>query len=150
VILNLAPAHVLSRETLQQVSVLILNETEATLLSGQRVESLEDAGIVATILHEAGIPMIVMTLGSRGALLVTTDAAGQLHSIYQPAPKVQVIDTTAAGDCFVGAFTVAMTEGQSAEDALRFAVHASALKVTKLGAQSGLPTREEVYASYHS
>ena len=150
VILNLAPAHPLSRETLQQVSVLILNETEATLLSGQRVESMEDARIVATVLHESGIPTIVMTLGSRGALLVTTDAAGQLHSIYQPAPKVQVIDTTAAGDCFVGAFTVALTAGQSSEEALRFAVHASALKVTRFGAQSGLPTREEVYASYHS
>ncbi len=149
VILNLAPAHPLPREVLQQVSVLILNETEATLLSGQSVESIEDARIVATVLHESGIPMIVITLGSRGALLVTTNVAGQLHSIYQPAPKVQVIDTTAAGDCFVGAFTVALTEGQSAEDALRFAVYASALKVTRFGAQSGLPTREEVYASYH-
>ena len=55
-----------------------------------------------------------------------------------------MLDTTAAGDCFVGAFTVARTEGQSPEDALRFAVYASALKVTKFGAQSGLPTREEV------
>jgi len=150
VILNLAPAHALPKETLQQVSALIVNETEATLLSGQRVESIQDARIVATVLHESGIPTVVMTLGSRGALLVTTDTAGQLHSVYQPAPKVQVIDTTAAGDCFVGAFTVAFTERQLPEDALRFAVHASALKVTRFGAQSGLPTREEVYASYHS
>lgn len=149
VILNLAPAQPLPRETLEQLSVLILNETEATLLSGQRVESLEDAGIVATVLHESGIPTVVMTLGSRGALLVTADTAGQVHRIYQLAPKVQVIDTTAAGDCFVGAFTVALIEGQSAEDALRFAVHASAVKVTKFGAQSGLPTRKEVDASYH-
>ena len=149
VILNLAPAQPLPREMLEQLSVLILNETEATLLSGQRVESLEDAGIVATVLHESGIPTVVMTLGSRGALLVTADTAGQVHRIYQPAPKVQVVDTTAAGDCFVGAFTVALIEGQSAEDALRFAVHASAVKVTKFGAQPGLPTREEVDASYH-
>jgi ribokinase len=150
VILNLAPAQPLSKETLQQVSVLILNETEAALLSGQRVESLEDARIVATVLHESGISTVVMTLGSRGALLVTLDTTGQSRSIYQPAPKVQVLDTTAAGDCFVGAFTVALIEGQPAEEALRFAVHASSLKVTKFGAQSGLPTREEVYATYHS
>lgn len=150
VILNLAPAQPLSKEMLQQVSVLILNETEAALLSGQRVESLEDARIVATVLHESGISTVVMTLGSRGALLVTLDTTGQSRSIYQPAPKVQVLDTTAAGDCFVGAFTVALIEGQPAEEALRFAVHASSLKVTKFGAQSGLPTREEVYATYHS
>jgi ribokinase len=71
---------------------------------------------------------------------------GGTNIIYQPAPRVQVIDTTAAGDCFVGALTVALTEGQTPEDALRFAVYASALKVTKFGAQTGLPRRSEVEA----
>lgn len=150
VILNLAPAQSLSRETLRQVSILIVNETEATLLSGQRVEGLEDATIVATVLHDYGIPTVVITLGPRGALMVTDDKAGKTQCIYQDAPKVQVVDTTAAGDCFVGALAVALTEQQSPAEALRFAVYASALKVTKFGAQSGLPTREEVLASYHS
>jgi ribokinase len=150
VILNLAPAQPLPRTTLSQVSVLILNETEAGILSGQRVESVDDARIVAAVLQGYGIETAVITLGAHGALLVTTDDAGKKQSIYQAAPKVAVVDTTAAGDCFVGAFTVALTEGQSPEDALRFAVHASALKVTKFGAQSGLPTKEEVLASYHS
>jgi ribokinase len=149
VILNLAPAHPLPRATLEQISVLILNETEASILSGQRVESTEDARIVASVLHEYGIKMVVITLGARGALLVTTDGDGKPYNIFQPAPHVNVVDTTAAGDCFVGALTVALTEGQSPEDALRFAVYASALKVTKFGAQSGLPRREDVLAAYY-
>lgn len=150
VTLNLAPAQRLPRETLRQLSVLIVNESEASLLSGQGVESVEDAERVATLLHDYGIPTVVVTLGARGALLVTTDRTGQRHTIHQAAPAVKVVDTTAAGDCFVGALTVALTEGQKPEEALRFAVYASALKVTRFGAQSGLPTREEVFATYHS
>jgi ribokinase len=150
VVLNLAPAQPLPNETLKQVETLIVNETEASLLSGQRVESLEDAGIVATVLHEQGIAMVVLTMGGQGAILAGNDGTGKSRTIYQPAPKVQVIDTTAAGDCFVGALTVALTEGQAAEDALKFAVYASALKVTKFGAQSGLPTRDEVEALLRS
>lgn len=149
VILNLAPAQPLPGETLARLSVLIVNESEASLLSGQRVESLEDAIVVANVLHDAGIPTVVITLGSQGALLITSDSDGNRQRFHQHAPKVQVIDTTAAGDCFVGAFTVALVEGQSPEDALRFAVVASALKVTKFGAQSGLPTRKEVHATLY-
>lgn len=150
VTLNLAPAQQLPRETLRQLSVLIVNEGEASLLSGQSVESVEDAERVATLLHDQGIPTVVVTLGARGALLVTSDAVGQRSSIHQAAPAVKVVDTTAAGDCFVGALTVALTKGQKPEEALRFAVYASALKVTRFGAQSGLPTREEVLATYYS
>jgi ribokinase len=150
VVLNLAPGQPLSKEVLRQLEVLIVNETEASLLSGQRVDSLEDAHIVATVLHEQGIPKVVLTLGSQGALLATSEGSGKTRIIYQSAPVVQVIDTTAAGDCFVGALTVALNEGQSPEDALRFAVYASALKVTKFGAQSGLPTRAEVDAFLQS
>ncbi len=149
VILNLAPAQQLPRKTLQQLSVLVVNETEAGLLSGQRVENVEDAKIVATVLVEYGIATVVITLGSRGALLATRDKPGErIRSFYQEAPKVHVVDTTAAGDCFVGALTVALTEKQTPEQALRFATYASALKVTRFGAQSGLPTREEVIAFY--
>ncbi|MBE3560306.1 MAG: ribokinase [Ktedonobacteraceae bacterium] len=152
VILNLAPAQMLPREILQQVQVLVLNETEAALLSGQRVESEEDARVVATVLHNYGIRMVVITLGAQGALLVTSDEGGEPQYLYQPAPRVQVMDTTAAGDCFVGALVVALVEGQTAKQALRFAVLASALKVTRFGAQPGLPAREEVlaFAAYHA
>jgi ribokinase len=146
VVLNLAPARSLPWETLSQLTVLIVNETEATMLSGQRIDTLDDARTVATVLHEHGIPTVIITLGAQGALLATSDRAGTTQCLHQSAPRVQVIDTTAGGDCFAGAFTVAMTEGQAARDALRFAVYASALKVTKFGAQSGLPTRAEVEA----
>lgn len=146
VILNLAPAQPLPWETLRQVSVLIVNETEASMLSGLRVDSLDDARIVAGGLSGRGIPVVIITLGAQGALLASTSPTGETQVVHQPAPKVQVIDTTAGGDCFAGAFTVAYTEQQSLPDALRFAVYASALKVTKFGAQSGLPTRKEVEA----
>jgi ribokinase len=145
VVLNVAPAQPLAVETLKQVSVLVVNETEASLLSGQRITNLEDARIVGTVLHEQGITTVALTLGSQGAVLVFDDA-GQTRIIHQEAPKVQVVDTTAAGDCFVGALTVALTEGQPPDAALRFAVTASALKVTRFGAQSGLPRRAEVDA----
>lgn len=150
VVLNVAPAQALPEELLKRVSVLVVNESEASMLSGQRVESLEDAQIVGKVLHSYGIPTVVITLGARGAILVTDDSKGHSRTIYQAVPNVRVVDTTAAGDCFVGALTVALTEGQSPEKALRFAVNASALKVTKFGAQSGLPTREEVNATYYS
>ncbi len=146
VVLNLAPAQPLSWETLSQLAVLIVNETEASMLSGQRVETLDDARAVATILHEHSILTVIITMGAQGALLTTSDHAGKLIYFHQSAPTVQVIDTTAGGDCFVGAYTVALSEGQPPQDALRFAVYASALKVTKFGAQSGLPTRAEVEA----
>ena len=146
VVLNLAPAQPLPWEILQQVDILIVNENEASLLSGQRVESREDAYIVATVLREHGISTVVITLGAQGALLAHDDGMGGTNIVYQDAPKVQVIDTTAAGDCFAGALAVALTEGQTPQDALRFAVYAGALKVTKFGAQTGLPGRAEVEA----
>ncbi|GAC1307586.1 MAG: ribokinase [Ktedonobacteraceae bacterium] len=150
VVLNLAPGLPLPKESLRKLEVLVVNETEASLLSGQRVESPEEARMVARVLHEQGIPKVVITLGSQGAVLASGDGAGKTRIIHQCAPRVQVVDTTAAGDCFVGALTVALIEGQPPEDALRFAVYASALKVTKFGAQSGLPTRKEVEDFLHS
>lgn len=148
VVLNVAPAYALPREVLRHVSILIVNETEATMLSGQRVEDLEDARIVGEVLHGYGIATVVITLGVRGAVLVDSDEAGTVSYLHQPAPRVQVVDTTAAGDCFCGALTVALAEGQSSGAALRFAVNASALKVTRFGAQPGLPTRADVLAAY--
>lgn len=146
IILNLAPARPLSYEFLRQLSVLIVNESEATLLSGQRIESLDDAKIVANVLHERGIPTVVVTLGDRGSLLVTNNAQGKAYQVYQATPEVNVVDTTAAGDCFTGAFTIALIEGKSPRECLRFATYAGALKVTRFGAQPGLPGREEVEA----
>ncbi len=156
VILNAAPAVPLPGETLKQLAVLIVNETEAVTIAAslpnsgisahsiQRVDSLEDARLLAAALHEHGIARVVITLGAQGAVMVTNDEAGNARSLHQPAPVVPVVDTTAAGDCFAGALTVALSAGEGPESALRFAVCASALKVTHFGAQSGLPVRAEV------
>lgn len=145
-ILNLAPAQALPLETLRQLDVLIVNEMEACFLldelsgrSGATIKNLSEASLLAKNLHSQGISKVVITLGEQGAML-----AYQGNTVHIPAPAVQVVDTTAAGDCFVGAFTVALTEDMEISQALRFAVDASALKVTKFGAQSGLPTRAEV------
>lgn len=153
VVLNLAPALAMPLEILRQLHVLIVNETEASFLrdtlagsssTSLLVQDIEEASLLAAQLHELGIPHVVVTLGSHGAILAHKDASGATECIHQQPPRVQVVDTTAAGDCFAGAFTVALTEGQEPAEALRFAVYASALKVTKFGAQSGLPTRQEV------
>ncbi len=146
VVLNFAPAQALAWEILKQVDVLVLNEIEAGFLTGMQIDNQEEAGIAATMIQEQRIRQVVVTLGARGAVLASHDGNGKAKTYYQAAPKVQAIDTTAAGDCFVGAYTVALTEEKSPEEALRFAVFASALKVTKFGAQSGLPTRAEVEA----
>ena len=146
VVLNFAPAQPLAWETLRQLQVLIVNEIEAGFLSGTQVDNQKGARFAAALIHKRGIPQVVVTLGARGAVLASDDGIGNTQTSYQPAAKVKAIDTTAAGDCFVAAFTVALTEGKNPEDALQFAVYASALKVTKFGAQSGLPTRAEVEA----
>ena len=150
VVLNLAPAQALPLETLRQLDVLVVNETEAcflrdSLADAQKpasvISDLSEASLLAMNLHRRGIDNVVITLGAQGAVL-----AYDGNTVHVPAPAVQVVDTTAAGDCFAGAFTVALSEGQEVASALRFAVYASALKVTKFGAQSGLPTRAEVEA----
>ena len=153
VVLNLAPAHALPLETLRQLHVLVLNEVEAsflrdTLAGASAVSPVpqtpQEASQLAVKLHERGIPRVVITLGAQGALLAHKDETGESEVLHQEPPQMQVVDTTAAGDCFVGAFTVALLEGQPPAAALRFAVFASALKVTRPGAQSGLPYRAEV------
>ena len=153
VVLNLAPAHALPLETLRQLHVLVLNEVEAsflrdTLAGASAVSPVpqtpQEASQLAVKLHERGIPRVVITLGAQGALLAHKDETGECELLRQEPPQMQVVDTTAAGDCFVGAFTVALLEGQPPAAALRFAVFASALKVTRPGAQSGLPYRAEV------
>ena len=144
VVLNFAPAHPLAWEILKQLHVLILNEIEAGFLLDTQIDNPDEARNAATMIQKQGIQHVVVTLGARGAVLASDDGSGNTQTFYHTAPKVQAIDTTAAGDCFVGAFTVALIEGKNPEDALKFAIYASALKVTKFGAQSGLPTRAEV------
>jgi ribokinase len=139
VILNPAPSCPISPEFLRLVDCLVLNETEAQTMTGLSVKDLPSAQAAARQLVGYGVPEVILTLGERGALLMTVDGA-----IHVPARKVRAIDTTAAGDAFIGALAVAGVKGFLLEDAVRYATCAGTLAVTKLGAQTSLPTDEEV------
>ncbi len=139
VVLNPAPASPLEPSLLEKVTYFIPNETEAEFFTGIKVHDLESAKEAATKLQQSGIKTVLLTLGEKGVL-----AAHAGEFFHEEAIAVQAVDTTAAGDVFVGGFAVALTEGKSVKEAVRFAKHAAALSVTKLGAQSSIPNRKDV------
>jgi ribokinase len=139
VILNPAPANKLSAELLSKLYLITPNETEAEIISGINVHDDESAIKAAAKITEMGVEKVVITLGSKGALIYENGK----HEIV-PAHKVKAVDTTAAGDVFNGAMTVALSEGKSLTEAVRFACKASAISVQRAGAQSSVPYRHEV------
>ncbi|MCS2148639.1 ribokinase [Scandinavium manionii] len=139
VALNPAPARELPDELLSLVDIITPNETEAEKLTGVRVENDEDAAKAAQVLHDKGIDMVIITLGSRG---VWASQRGNGQRV--PGFKVQAIDTIAAGDTFNGALMTALLEGTELPEALRFAHAAAAIAVTRKGAQPSVPWRKEI------
>jgi ribokinase len=139
VVLNPAPARVLSDELLALVDIITPNETEAEKLTGIRVENDDDAARAAKALHEKGIETVIITLGSRG---VWISVKGDGRRV--PGFKVKAIDTIAAGDTFNGALATALLEGESIDNAIRFAHAAAAIAVTRKGAQPSVPWRKEI------
>jgi len=139
VILNPAPARPLPPELLALVDILIPNETETALLTGLPVENDAQAQDAAARLLELGVGAVILTLGSRGALLTTAE-----DSRLSPAFPVQPVDTTAAGDAFVGGLAVALGEGKSLAEAMVWGNAAGGLATTVLGAQPSLPRRDAV------
>ncbi|WPN21864.1 ribokinase [Pseudomonas marginalis] len=140
VILNPAPASApLPAEWYASIDYLIPNESEATALSGVTVDSIDSAKAAATHLIQAGAGKVIITLGAQGALF--TDGQGFEHLL---APKVKAVDTTAAGDTFVGGFAAALANGKSEAEAIRFGQVAAALSVTRAGAQPSIPTLHDV------
>ncbi|MBS0226766.1 MAG: ribokinase [Proteobacteria bacterium] len=135
VVLNAAPAQVLPRGLLDNVDVLIVNEGELAMLAGGHGGA--DLSMQCKAL---GVCCVVVTLGARGALVWRRDQP----MIEHPAFAVDVVDTTGAGDVFCGVFTAELAGGVTLEVAMRHAAAASALACTKLGAQSGTPTRVEL------
>ncbi len=141
VVLNPAPAQALDGALLKHVDVLVPNQSELGLLTGMAVESIEEVTAAAKALRATGVKSVIVTLGGDGVLVLEEQRATHL-----PPYTVKVVDTTAAGDAFVGAFAVALGRGESLVEAARWGNAAGALAVTKPGAQPSLPSRSEVEA----
>ncbi|MCD9494930.1 ribokinase [Photobacterium carnosum] len=139
VILNPAPARVLSDELLACVDMITPNETEAEVLTGVTVTDAESAQQAANILHAKGIQTVMITLGAKGVWL-SQDGRGDIIAGF----RVEATDTTAAGDTFNGAFVTGLLDGLVLESAIKFAHAAAAISVTRFGAQTSIPTRKEV------
>ncbi len=139
-ILDPAPAQELRPELLKMVDVLTPNETEAQILTGIEVTSKRDsARTAAKKLLECGVKSVILTMGAKGFLL-----ASDKMMEFVPAVKVDAVDATAAGDAFTGSLAVGLAQGRELFDAALFANQVAALSVTKMGAQSSMPTREAV------
>lgn len=142
VILNPAPAsRPLPADWYASIDYLIPNESEASALSGLPVDSLASAETAAARLIAMGAGKVIITLGAQGSLFA--NGKGFEHF---PAPKVKAVDTTAAGDTFVGGFAAALAAGKNEADAIRFGQVAAALSVTRAGAQPSIPTLSDVQA----
>jgi ribokinase len=138
---NVAPARAFDFSLIPKVNILVLNEVEAGFLAGIQVDNEADAEKAATILVGKGVDKVIITLGSKGAFVLTKTEKARVTAF-----QVEAVDTTAAGDTFCGAFAVALVEGNPLKDALQFASAAAAISVTRMGAQPSAPTREEIDA----
>ena len=140
VILNPAPApDAIPKDVLKCIDWLTPNETELAWLSCMPCEEPTQVEEAAAKLRRLGVKNVLVTVGSQGAYLCT-DTVSELI----PTQHVKAVDTTAAGDCFNGAFAVALSEGKSPAEAVAFANRAASVSVTREGAQSSLPWRKEL------
>lgn len=141
VILNPAPAAPLSPELLQKIDILTPNKTEASMIAGIPVTNMESAKKAAKLICSKGVKTVVVTMGPLGAVICESGKCSLVE-----ARKVETVDTTAAGDVFNGAIAVALSEGKNMTEAVKFACDAAAISVTRLGAQSSIPYRNELVA----
>ncbi|MBR5402703.1 MAG: ribokinase [Bacteroidales bacterium] len=139
VVLNPAPACPLPEELFRNIDLFIPNETELEKFSGMPVTNEQEAQKAAAAMQAKGVGKLIVTMGSKGALICEGGPA-----VFVPAHKVKAVDTTAAGDTFCGALCVAIAEGKSLKEAAEFACAASALTVQKMGAQNSIPYRKDL------
>jgi ribokinase len=138
-ILDPAPARRLNPKLLEMTDVIKPNETEAGILTGIKVTDQNSARKAAINLFERGVKNVILTLGAKGALLFNKDT-----NEFFPAKKVKAVDSTAAGDAFVGGLAFCIAAGRSLSEAVSFANDVAALSVTKMGAQTSMPSMKEV------
>jgi ribokinase len=139
VVLNPAPAQAVPDDLLGQVDILTPNETEAEMLLGGRDAGLGGVAPTAQALRDRGVGTVIVTMGREGVFVVGPE--GEYHI---PGRRVTAVDTTGAGDAFSGALAYAWGGGQDLRAAIQFAIAVSALSVTRRGAQTSLPNRDEV------
>jgi ribokinase len=139
IVLNPAPAQALPEELFSKLFLFTPNETEAGFYTGVEIMDMDSARKAAAILLKKGVDNVVITMGSKGAYF--TNASEEM---LIPTPVVSAVDTTAAGDVFNGALCVALAEDKTWKESLVWACQAAAFSVTRMGAQSSTPTREEL------
>jgi len=142
VLLNPSPMRPFDAALWPLIDTLVVNEVEAGALVGQPVATVHEAAAAGAALRARGVARVIVTLGAAGAVVIDGDGAR-----HHPAPQVKVVDTTAAGDTFLGAVAVALASGASLDEAASLGIRASALCVTRPGAQPSIPTRDEVLRS---
>ncbi|WP_053955481.1 ribokinase [Inediibacterium massiliense] len=140
-ILNPAPAQKLDKSIIENVDLLIPNETELEILSGIEINNEEDVIKASKSLIEKGVESLIVTLGEKGSMYIDEKGFKKFK-----AHKVKAVDTTAAGDSFIGGVCVSLSEGKTIEEAIGYGSKVGALTVTKKGAQSSLPYKEEIEA----
>ncbi|RZM30127.1 MAG: ribokinase [Pedobacter sp.] len=138
VILNPAPANEGIKDYFNLIDIITPNEHEAEMLSGIKIDNMDSAEVAARRLQEMGVKNVIITLGKSGAVILEDD-----HFYHVPAPEVEAVDTTAAGDVFNGALVAALSEGKTLKEAAEFGCIAAAIAVTRMGAQSSIPYRNE-------
>jgi len=139
ILFNLAPARPFDLSMLRHVYAFVVNEVEASMVTGLKVETDGEIIIAADKLVALGPSLVIITLGARGSYIASAE-----YRQFIPAFRVKAVDTTAAGDVYCGSLAVAIVEGKTLPEAVRFAGAASALSVTRLGAQPSAPAREEI------
>ena len=139
-IFNPAPARKLSEKVFKNTDYLILNETEMEEIFEIKFNDKEYTEKISGKKKEYGIKNIILTLGDKGSILFSEDNNIKKYDVY----KVKAVDTTAAGDSFIGAFTMKICESGNSDEAIKYATAVSAIVVTRQGAQDSIPTREEI------
>lgn len=139
VMLNFAPAKPLEETLLGFADILVVNETEAQFLTGKPRVGRDHAAEAARILYKKGISTVIITLGIEGSYIFSDEFTGHVNAF-----PVKAVDTTAAGDVYCGTLAACLAEGMSIQEAVRYSSAASAICVTRLGAQSSIPLKVEI------